>query len=59
MPERKGPRPDEPPLDPRLEAELRLKLARIQKQTDAGWRESSFWQWLLDRLTLKARRSKQ
>jgi hypothetical protein len=49
--------PDDEPLDPRLERELKRKLVQIQRQTERGWQDLSFWRWLWERVTLSARRS--
>jgi len=38
---------------------LKAKMAAIKRQTSAGWREESFWAWLLKRLTLTSRREKR
>ena len=49
----------EPPIDKRQEAMLKVKMASIKRQTEAGWKEESFWTWLFQRLTLTSRREKR
>lgn len=48
--------PNEPELDSKQAARLARELARVKRDTEAGWQEETFWTWLWKRLTLTVRR---
>jgi hypothetical protein len=48
--------PQEPHVDALVEAELQRRLAAIKRDTESGWRDDSFWGWLVERLKFTSRR---